>query len=50
MYDPQSGRYEPLGSHKGAALDSAVQGLKVRMEREGHRVTFCERRGDGQPS
>lgn len=42
MYDPQSGRYVPLGRHR-EYLDTVVEDLKKRMEREGHTVTFCER-------
>ena len=45
MYCPVTGRYEPLGTHGPApdVVDSAVRGLKERIEREGHKVTFCER-------
>ena len=45
MYDPISGRYEPLGTHGPGrrAVDEAVQGLKDSIERAGHRLTFCER-------
>lgn len=45
MYDPVSSRYEALGTHgpDQRAIDSAVRGLKERIEREGHRVSFCER-------
>ena len=43
MYDPVSGRYEPLGTHPREALDSAIEGLKISIERAGHKLTFCER-------
>lgn len=45
MYDPLSGRYEPLGTHGPGRRekDKAVLGLKDSIERAGHRLTFCER-------
>lgn len=43
MYDPQSGRYEPLGQHGPTVIDKVVRDLKERMEREGHKVSFCTR-------
>lgn len=43
MYDPGTGRYAPIGSFKGRELDQAVIGLKQRMEKEGHTVTFASR-------
>lgn len=44
MYDPVSGRYEPLGTHGPAQadVDRAVRGLRDRIAREGHLVTFSE--------
>ncbi len=42
MYDPVSGRYEPLGSHQMRDIKRTVRDLKIRMEREDHRVTFSE--------
>ena len=45
MFDPQSMRYEPLGTHPRRDIDRIVCDLKVRMEREGHRVSFSERQG-----
>ena len=44
MFDPVSGRYVPLGSHR-EHLDTVVRDLKIRMEKEGHTVTFAERTG-----
>lgn len=49
MYDPLSGRYEPLGAHGGRGttgqreVDRVVRDLKVSIERAGHAVTFSER-------
>lgn len=45
MYDPVSGRYEPLGVHgpARAEIDRQVMALKWSIERAGHRLTFCER-------
>ena len=43
MYDPLSGRYEPLGDHEPHRLEAMVRGLAARIEREGHRLTWCER-------
>lgn len=45
MFDPISGKYEPLGRHPFRQIDSIVRGLKERIEREGHLLTFSERRG-----
>jgi hypothetical protein len=42
MYDPISSRYEPLGDHPQSNIDKVVRDLKVRMEREGHLVSFSE--------
>ena len=42
MYDPVSGRHEPLGTHPTRSIDRIVGDLRTRMEREGHRVTFSE--------
>lgn len=42
MFDPVSGRHEPLGRHPTADIDHVVRDLRVRMERENHRVTFSE--------
>jgi hypothetical protein len=50
MYDPISGRHEPLGTHGGRndtakrELDRVVCDLKVSIERAGHCVTFSERK------
>ena len=48
MYDPRGGRYEPLGTHgpDPQVISSVIRGLKERMEREGHRVTYCEKSKD----
>ena len=45
MYDPISGRYEPLGSHGPSQreVDKVVHDLKASIERAGHRLTFCNR-------
>lgn len=45
MFDPVSGRYEPLGKHPTKDIDKIVGDLRTRMEREGHRVTYSERTG-----
>lgn len=47
MYDPLSGRYEPLGTHGPDVreVDKAVRGLKSSIERAGHWLTWCERSG-----
>lgn len=44
MYDPYNGRHEPLGTHgpDRRQVDAAIRGLKERIEREGHRLTFAE--------
>lgn len=42
MFDPVGERYEPLGKHPMAKADKIIGDLKVRMERERHRVTFSE--------
>lgn len=42
MFDPLSMRYEPLGNHPVSDIERIVGDLKVRMERERHRVTFSE--------
>ena len=42
MYDPLSGRYEALGTHQNSKIDKIIGDLKVRIEREGHLVTFSE--------
>jgi hypothetical protein len=47
MYDPVSGRYEPLGAHGPSPreVDRVVADLQASMERAGHLVTFSEVRG-----
>lgn len=45
MYDPVSGRYEPLGSHPRHKANQVIKPLVARMLWEGHRVSFSERRG-----
>jgi len=45
MYDPLSMRYEPLGRHPVTSIKKVVGDLKMRMERERHRVTFSEVKG-----
>lgn len=45
MYDPVSGRHELLGKHPVADIERVVGGLRTRMEREGHLVTFSELTG-----
>lgn len=42
MFDPLAGRYEPLGRHPLAKADRIIGDLRVRIERERHRVTFSE--------
>ena len=42
MFDPVSMRYESLGKHPMSKADKIVRDLKVRIEREKHRVTFSE--------
>lgn len=42
MYDPVSGRHEPLGNHPKRDIDRIVRDLRSRMEQEGHRVTYSE--------
>ena len=46
MYDPISGRYEPLGAHGPSVkeVDRVVSDLKKSIEKAGHLLTFCERR------
>lgn len=45
MYDPVSGRYEPLGAHgpDRREIDKVIRDLKRSIEMAGHRLTFCER-------
>lgn len=47
MYDPLNEKYVPLGAHgpKVSDIDSAVRGLKEKIEREGHLLTFSDCRG-----
>jgi hypothetical protein len=45
MADPLNDRYEPLGSHPYRDIDRVVGGLKERILREGHKLTFSEMRG-----
>ena len=47
MYDPASGRYEPLGTHgpDPREVDRVVRDLAASIERAGHRLTWCERSG-----
>jgi hypothetical protein len=45
MFDPVSGRHEPLGTHRTVDKDSVVRGLAQRIEREGHKLTFSELSG-----
>ncbi len=44
MYDPISGRYEPLGAHgpAQAEVDKMVRGLAERITKEGHLLTFSD--------
>lgn len=46
MYDPISGRYEPLGAHGPSQreIDKIINDLKRSITQAGHRLTFCERR------
>lgn len=46
MYDPQTGKYAPLGIHGTAALCTVVKDLKSRMEAAGHTITFSEQHGN----
>lgn len=45
MFDPISGRYEPLGAHGPAQreVERVVLDLKKSIEKAGHLLTFCER-------
>lgn len=44
MYDPLTMRYECLGkNHPAVDEERIVRGLVERIEREGHRLSFCER-------
>lgn len=45
MFDPVTCRHVPLGKHPTEDIDRIVHDLKVRMEREGHRVSFSETTG-----
>ncbi len=45
MFDPVSMRYEPLGNHPTSDIERIVGDLRVRMERERHRVSFSELTG-----
>lgn len=42
MYHPQGDRYEPLGIHPTRDKERIVRGLRERIEREGHKVSFSE--------
>lgn len=42
MYDPISMRHEPLGRHPTSKIEEVVRGLRERIEREGHLVSFSE--------
>jgi hypothetical protein len=42
MFDPRSGRHEPLGTHRTADKDRVVRGLVQRIEAEGHLLSFSE--------
>lgn len=45
MYDPLTGRHEPLGDHGPGHrdIDRAVRDLAASVQRAGHRLTWCER-------
>lgn len=43
MYDPVGGKFVPLGEHPNRDKGKIVRDLRTRMERERHRVSFCER-------
>jgi hypothetical protein len=47
MWDPLNERYAPLGVHGPnlREIDKMVYGLKDKIEKEGHVVTFSELRG-----
>lgn len=47
MWDPLNEKYVPLGAHgpRMADIDSAVRGLKERILKEGHLLTFSDVRG-----
>ena len=45
MYDPVSDRYEALGTHPRKDADKVIGGLRDRIAREGHKVTFSEVNG-----
>lgn len=42
MYCPVSMRHEPLGRHPTSKIEEVVRGLRERIEREGHLVSFSE--------
>jgi len=42
MYNPLNCRYEPLGTHPNLDRDKIIRGLKERIERERHLLTFSE--------
>ena len=46
MYDPCSGRHEALGRHPTNQIEKIVGDLRIRMEREGHLVSFSEITGE----
>lgn len=45
MFDPVSGRYEPLGTHPCRDADKVIGGLRDRIAREGHLISFSEVNG-----
>lgn len=45
MYDPVTGRHEPLGTHPRRDADRVIGDLRDRIAREGHRVSFSEVNG-----
>lgn len=42
MYDPISGKYEPLGRHPTDKAPKIIGDLRARIEQERHVVTFSE--------
>ena len=45
MFDPQTGRHEPLGRHPVRDIDRIVGDLRARIEQERHLVTYSEVNG-----
>ncbi len=46
VYDPGTGKYSPLGTHRNADIDRVVRELKLSTERAGHKFSCIERSHD----